>query len=183
MKRVVLFLLVFSFLGTAGLFADPSIEVQYNEPGQINLTGVVGLNTFGLSVGVGAELIMGDLIFIPEFPMEWGLAARGLFGFYLFDSYSGIDYGAAPLATLHKGFSLGDGLEFDITLGFGLGLYGYSYTWDYGIGEYNYSEPIKFGFASFDSLSWKMKEDLWLTLEYGYVGWKSIYGIGVRLVK
>lgn len=183
MKRVVLFLLVFSLLASTGLFADSVTEAQYNEKGQINLTGVVGLNLLGLSVGVGAEYIMGDLDFIPEFPMEWGLAARGLFGFYLFDSYSGMDYGAAPLATLHKGFNFGENFEIDFTLGIGLGLYGYSYTIDYGYWETDYSEPIKLGFASFDSVSWKMKENLWLTLEYGYVGWKGIYGIGVRLVK
>jgi len=163
---------------SGGLFADPSVTVQYNEPGQINLTGVVGFNPFGLSVGAGAELIMGDLDFIPEFPMEWGLAARGIFSFYLFNSYSGLEYGAAPLATLHKGIYLGDNLEFDLTIGLGLGLYGYSY----GYLGYDYTEPIKIGFASFDSISWKMSENMWLTLEYAYVGRGSVYGVGVRMV-
>jgi len=182
MKRITVIGLLLVVMVSGGMFADSVTEANYNAKGQVNLTGVVGLNVYGLSVGAGAELIMGDLNFIPEFPMEWGLAARGLFSFYLVSGYSGIDYGAAPLATLHKGFNFGDNLEFDFTLGLGLGLYGYSYSWDYGLGTYNYSEPIKFGFASIDSVSWKMNEKLWLTLEYSYVGWQSIYGVGVRIV-
>ena len=164
---------------SGGLFGDTFTDVQYNKKGQINLTAVAGYPVYGLSVGAGAEIIMGDLDFIPEFPMEWGLAARGVFSLYLFSSYSGIEYGAAPLATLHKGFNFGENLEFDFTVGLGLGLYGYSY----GYLGYDYSEPIKMGFASFDSISWKMSENLWLTLEYAYVGRGSVYGVGVRLVK
>ena len=182
MKNLILVIVFLVVLVSGSLFGDSVLETQYNEPGQINLTGVVGWHLYGLSVGAGVERIMGDIDLIPEFPMEWGLAARGIFSFYLFDNYSGIDYGAAPLATLHKGFNFGDNLEFDFTIGIGLGLYGYSYSWDYGFGESNYSEPIKFGFASFDSISWKMDENLWLTLEYGYVGWTGVYGVGVRLV-
>lgn len=178
MKRILFISLFLFVLLYSGVFADSMTGAQYNDPGQINLTGVVGFSGWGLSVGVGAERIMGDLTFIPEFPMEWGLAARGIFTFYLFAGYTGFDYGAAPLATLHKGFNFGDNLEFDFTFGLGLGLYGYSYGY-YG---WNYSEPIKLGFASFDSVSWKWKEDLWLTLEYSYVGWNSVYGIGIRKV-
>ena len=182
MKRLIVTGLLLVVMVSGGLFADSTTEANYNKKGQVNLTGIVGLNTFGLSVGAGAEMIMGDLDFIPDFPMEWGLAARGIFGFYLLSGYSGIDYGAAPLATLHKGFDFGKNMEFDFTIGLGLGLYGYSYSWDYGFGTYNYSELIKLGFASFDSVSWKMKKNLWLTLEYGYVGWQGIYGLGVRMV-
>ena len=186
MKRILLFVIVFSLLASVSLFADPSVEVQYNEPGQINLTGVVGLHLLGLSVGAGAEFIMGDLDFFPEFPMEWGLAVRAVSSFYLFKSYSGFEYGAAPLATLHKGIYMDENLEFDLSLGIGLGLYGYNYTYSYSLFgtnyDTNYSEPIKIGFASFNSISWKMKEDLWLTVEYAYVGRGSVYGVGIRKV-
>jgi opacity protein-like surface antigen len=182
MKRILLVLALLLVVVSSGLFAeDPTLKVQYNEPGQINLTGVVGFNGWGLSFGVGAERIMGT-IDIPEFPMEWGLAARGIFSFYLFSGYSGLDYGAAPLATIHKGISFGKNLEFDFTLGLGIGLYGYNYSYDYGFYSEDYSSGIKLGFASFDSVSWKWKENLWLTLEYGYVGWEGIYGVGVRMV-
>ncbi len=182
MKRNFLVVLLLVVLVSGGLFANSVTGAQYNEPGQINLTGVVGVHLYGLSGGVGVERIMGDIDIFPEFPMEWGLAARGIFSFYIFEGYSGIDYGAAPLVTLHKGFNFGDNLEFDFTIGLGLGLYGYSYSWDYGFGVYNYSEPIKLGFASFDSISWKMSENIWLTLEYSYVGWTGIYGVGIRMV-
>ena len=178
MKRILFISLLVFVLVSSGVFANAVTGAQYNEPGQINLTGVVGLSGWGLSVGVGAERIMGDLDFIPEFPMEWGLSARGIFSFYLLAGYTGIDYGAAPLATLHKGFNFGDNLEFDFTVGLGLGLYGYSY----GYLDYKYSEPIRLGVASFDSVSWRWKKDLWLTLEYSYVGWNSVYGIGIRKV-
>ncbi len=178
MKRILFTALLLVVMVTSGLFSDTVTEAQYNEPGQVNLTGVVGLNVFGLSVGAGAELIMGDLDFIPEFPMEWGLAARGVFSFYLLNSYTGTEYGVAPLVTLHKGFNFGDNLEFDFTIGMGLGLYGYNYSY-FG---YPYAEPINLGFASFDSVSWKMSEKMWLTLEYSYVGRGSVYGVGVRMV-
>ncbi len=178
MKRSLLIVLLLVVMITGGLFSDTVTDAQYNEPGQVNLTAVVGLNVFGLSVGAGAELIMGDLDFIPEFPMEWGLAARGVFGFYLLNSYTGTEYGAAPLATLHKGFDFGDNLEFDFTIGLGLGLYGYNY----GYLGYTYAEPINVGFASFDSVSWKMSETMWLTLEYSYIGRGSVYGAGVRII-
>ncbi len=183
MKRILFVSLLLFVLLYSGVFADSVTGAQYNKKDQLNLTGVVGLNLWGLSVGVGAEKIMGELDFIPEFPMEWGIAARGLFGLYLFSGYTGIDYGAAPLATLHKGFNFGDKMEFDFTFGLGLGLYGYSYGYSYGYYDYKYTEPIKLGLASFDSVSWKMKKDFWLTLEYAYVGWQSVYGFGVRLVK
>ena len=176
MKRFLLVAALLLAVVSAGLFADDvDLKAQFNEPGQINLTGIVGLHFYGLSAGVGAEKIMGN-IDIPEFPMEWGIAVRGLFSFYLFSGYGGIDYGAAPMATIHKGISFGENLDFDWAFGVGLGLYGYAYTY----GGWDYSEPLKLGFATFDSVSWHWKDDLWLTLEYGYVGWTGVYGIGIR---
>jgi len=186
MKHLVVGFILLIIMVSAGLFADDILEAQYNEPGQINLTGIVGFHPYGLSLGVGAEFIIDEINIIPEFPMEWGVSARGLGSFYMFDGYKGMDYGVAPLATLHKGFNFGKNLEFDFTLGLGLGIYGYSYSYSYSVfgTDYktDYSDMFNIGFASFDSLSWKMKENLWITLEYGYVGWKGIYGIGVRMV-
>lgn len=122
----------------AGLFAQVSADVEFNQKGQSNLTVVAGFNGWGLSAGAGFEPIMGSLNMIDGFPMEWGIAVRVQGAFYLLAGYDGFDYGAAPLVTLHKGFTFGDGLDFDFMIGAGLGLYGYSY----GYAGLNYSTPL-----------------------------------------
>jgi len=176
MKRSILILGAIFFLVAGGVFADkaadPSdvLEARYNEAGQLNFTAAASLNFYGFSPVVGIEYIMGPIDFIPSFPMEWGLGVKGIFDIYFFTGYSGFGGAAAPVATLHKGLNFGEKLEFDVCVSAGLGLYGGTYHPGFNL-----------GFATFETVSWKLNEGFWIIADYGYIGWQSVYGLGIKL--
>jgi hypothetical protein len=173
-KRIVVGLVAILLLaGAMGAFADAPFAA-YHKPGNVNLYGSVGLYGYaGLSLGVGAEYVVGKFDLGP-LPFEWGIMARGVVQLPLFIGGGWVDWGVAPLASLHTGFNFGKSLEFDVYVSLGLGIYGTTgtyYTWS----------GVNFGFASFNGLAWKLSPKLFLLLDYGYIGWASNYGIGVLL--
>jgi hypothetical protein len=173
-KTVIGLVLALLLVGAMTASAEDSIFAAYNKPGQLNLYGSVGFyGIWGLEGAIGAEMILGKFDVGPV-PLEWGVMARGLIGFPFFLGGAWIDWGAAPLVSLHTGLNFGKSLEFDVYLGLGLGLYGTT-------GTYHTWNPINFGFASFDGIAWKLSDKLFLLGEYGYVGSTSIAGVGVKM--
>ncbi len=164
MKKALLVMLLLSVAVAGQLFAedvDFTFDTDFNAPGQINANVTVGWGG-GLAAAAGAEYIVG-IIDIEDFPLEWGVAARAVMDFGFF---SGFDFGVGGLGTLHKGFSLGEGLDFDFNIGLGLGYYTTS------------GFPV--GFAHIEQLAWLMNENMWVFLENTSVGSAYCSGIGVR---
>jgi hypothetical protein len=171
-KRIVVALVAVLLLaGSISAFAEAPFA-SYHKPKDLNLYGSVGLYGYaGLSIGVGAEFVIGKFDLGP-LPFEWGLMGRGVIQIPLFIGGGWIDWGAAPLASLHTGFNFGKSLEFDVYVSLGLGIYGTT-------GTYYAWNAVNFGFASFNGVAWKLNPKLFLLLDYGYIGWASNYGVGV----
>ena len=182
-KRMVLAiaaaLLLFS---TVGAFAFEQKSRTYpwmasfNRTGQINLYVAAGFYYVGYDINGGPEVILGNFD-ISGIPLEWGIMAQGLVGFASFSGFgSWIDWGVAPMITLHWGTDFGGPLKFEWFGGLGLGLYGtggtyYSFTGD---------GPF-FGFAGMGGVAWHFANNFSLILNSAYVGWTGVYGIGLKI--
>ena len=175
-KRIVVSLvLVLLMCATFGAFAADKMfpwMASYNKAGHINVYGGVGYYWGGFDVAAGAEYIVGEFD-IAGVPLEWGIMAQATLGFANYSYSSGLDWGAAPMASLHWGTNFGNNLKFDFYISAGLGVYGGSY-WSY----WN-SGAVGFGFASYEGVTWMFSNNLGLLLEYGYIGWTSTGAIGV----
>jgi hypothetical protein len=149
---------------------------SFNRTGQVNLYAAAGLYPYGFDVTGGLEIILGNFD-ISGVPLEWGLEGRGLLGFANVAGFgSWIDWGAAPMATLHWGFDLGKGAKFELYGALGLGLYGtggsyYSFT---GYGPF-------LGFAGGGGVAWHFADNFSLILDSAYVGWTGAFGIGIKV--
>jgi hypothetical protein len=178
-KIVVTLVLVLMLVGTFGAFAAETKSrtypwmASYNDPGHLNVYGAVGLYYGGLSFTAGAEIIISKFD-IAGIPLEFGVMGQGILGF---DNYyaSGIDWGVAPLASLHWGWDFGKPWRFDWYVALGLGIYGGPYQ------SAIFGNSVGFGFASYEGFIWELSDNLGLMLEYGYIGWTSVYGVGVTL--
>ena len=149
---------------------------SFNKAGQLNFYAAVGFYYVGYDLSAGAEIILGNFN-LSGIPLEWGLEARGVLGFGSFSGYgSWIDWGAAPLVTLHWGTDFGKGLKFELYGGIGLGLYGTSGTY------YSFTGYGPFiGFAGAGGVAWHFADAFSLILDSSYVGWTGVYGIGVKI--
>jgi hypothetical protein len=175
-KRILLGAVVALILCTAfGAFAaDKSYAwmTSYNKPNHINVYGGLGYYWGGFNVTGGAEYIIGDFEIGPV-PLEWGIMAQAIVGFASYSYATGIDWGAAPMVSLHWGTDFGAMAKFDFYVSAGLGLYGGTY-W-----AHDNSGALGFGFASYDGVMWMFSKDFGLLLEYGYIGWTSTGAIGI----
>jgi hypothetical protein len=177
-KIVVGLVLALMLASTFGAFAAETKSKQYpwmasyNTPGHVNVYGAIGYYFGGLPFTGGAEFIIGKFD-LAGIPLEWGVMAQAILGF---DSYysGGIDWGVAPLASLHWGVDLGKPWKFDWYIALGLGLFGGSYQTFFFT-----NAPVGFGFASYDAVIWELSDNIGIMLEYGYIGWTSVYGVGV----
>jgi hypothetical protein len=184
MKRrlVLVFVAVLLAVSTASAFAFEQKSKTYpwmasfNGTGQLNIYAAVGFYYVGYDVTGGLEFILGNFN-ISGVPFEWGIEARGLVGFASFSGFgSWIDWGAAPLVTLHWGIDGGGLAKFDFYGGIGLGLYGtggtyYTFT---GYGPF-------LGFAGAGGVAWHFANNFALILDSAYVGWTGTYGIGLKV--
>jgi hypothetical protein len=182
MKKVVIVLLallcVAGLVFAAGKGSDENVSwmTSYNDPGKLNLYGSVGFYVPGVDVSVAPEYVIGKFNIGPV-PLAWGVEARGLVGFSSWLGYSWINWGVAPMATLHWGVDFGKPWKFDLYAGAGLGIYGSSGSAYYG---YTYSNPVNFGFASFDGIAWQFADKMALISEGGYVGSTGTWGVGIK---
>ncbi|MGA2480220.1 MAG: hypothetical protein ABSG63_15815 [Spirochaetia bacterium] len=168
----VLVLLLSSALGAFAADNSYAWMTSYNKPNHINVYGGVGYYFGGFSVTGGAEYIISDFNIGPV-PLEWGIMAQAILGFSNYSYTTGLDWGAAPMASLHWGTNFGGGAKFDFFISAGLGLYGGAYWAFYNTGA------VGLGFASYDGAMWMFSNNLGLLLEYGYIGWTSTAAIGV----
>lgn len=172
----------FLFVTVTGAFAYEQKSSVYpwmasfNKTGQVNLYASAGFYYVGFDVSAGPELILGNLD-LSGIPLQWGVAARGIVGFGSYAGVSWLDWGAAPLVTLHWGIDVGGLGKFEWYGGVGVGLYGTTgtyYTFLKGGGPF-------IGFASADGIVWHFSDKVGLILDYAYVGWTSVYGVGVKI--
>jgi hypothetical protein len=174
-KRILLgVVLVLMLCAAVGAFAAGSQfpwMTSYNKAGQFNVYGGVGLYYGGFNVTGGAEYIIQDFD-IGTVPLEWGVMAQAIVGFSNYAYATGVDWGAAPMVSLHWGTDFGGMARFDFFISAGVGLFGGAY-WSY------YYGPVGVGFASYDGVQWMFSKNLGLLLEYGYIGWASTGAIGV----
>ena len=182
MKRriVVVLAVVLLLVSTVGAFAFEQKSKTYpwmasfDKTGQLNLYVAGGFYLYGFALGVGPEVILGNFD-ISGIPLEWGLTAQGVFGFGSFAGFgSWVDWGVAPMITLHWGIDLGGPLKFDWWGGVGLGLYGTTGTYTFS------SAGPFFGFAGTGGVSWQFSQNFALILDSEYVGWTGIYGVGIK---
>ena len=174
-KRILLgAVLVFMLAATLGGFAaDTSVSwmTSYNKTGHVNVYAGAGFYYGGLNITGGAEYIIGNFDIGPV-PLEWGIMAQAILGFSNYAYASGLDWGAAPMVSLHWGTNFGGLARFDFYISAGLGIFGGAY-WAY------YNGPVGFGFASYDGVTWMFSKDLGLLLEFGYIGWASTGAVGI----
>ncbi|HVO38902.1 MAG TPA: hypothetical protein VMV03_07725 [Spirochaetia bacterium] len=184
MKRrvVVAVALVLLVMSAVGAFAYEQKSKTYpwmasfDRSGQLNLYVAAGWYYVGFVAGGGAELILGNFD-ISGVPFEWGLEARGVVGFANVSGYgSWVDWGAAPLVTLHWGMDFGGGAKFELYGGLGLGLYGTGGTY-YAFTGYG---PF-FGFAGAGGAAWHFSDNFALIIESSYIGWAGMVGAGLKI--
>jgi hypothetical protein len=178
-KLVVGLVLALMLVSVVGAFAASKSQfpwmTSYNKPGHINVYAAAGLYFGGFSATGGAELILGQFD-IAGIPLEWGIMAQAIIGFDGF--YGGIDWGAAPLVALHWGVDWGKPWHFDWYGSVGLGIYGGSYQNAFAFLGF---PAVGFGFASYEAVVWMFSTNIGLMIEYGYIGWTSVGGVGVVL--
>lgn len=177
-KIVVGLVLALMLVSTFGAFAETKSKVypwmaSYNDPGHLNIYGAIGYYYGGLSFTAGAEFMITKFD-LAGIPLELGVMGQGIIGF---DNYyaSGVDWGVAPLVSLHWGVDFGSPWKFDWYAALGLGIYGGPYQ------SFFFGNSVGFGFASYEGVIWELSNNLGVMLEYGYIGWTSVYGIGVTL--
>ncbi len=181
-RIVVVLAVVLLVVSAVGAFAYEqksrtySWMASFNKTGQINLYASVGFYYVGYDINGGPEIILGNFD-ISGIPLQWGLMAQGLVGFGSFAGFgSWIDWGAAPMISLHWGTDFGQGLKFEWWGAVGLGLYGTTGTYYSFVG----AGPF-FGFAGAGGVAWHFADHFALLLDSAYVGWTGVYGIGLKL--
>ncbi len=140
---------------------------SYNGNGQLNLYASIGyLGWFNISAGPEIIIANFDLAGIP---LEFGVMARANIGLGLGD----VVWGVAGMASLHWGVDFGAPWKFDWYIAAGLG-FGTTWTLFNGFG-------VGLAFASFDGFVWQFSDKIGLLLDYGYIGYASSWGIGIKL--
>jgi hypothetical protein len=152
-KIVVGLVLAFLLVGALSLSA-------WNQKGHMNFYGSVGYNYWGLDGSIGIEPILGEFAIGPV-PLDWGVMARGIVGVDLY--WGDLIWGAGALASLHMGLVW----NLDFYAALGLGIAGYP------------GYPFRFGFSSFNGMSYKINEKFFVLVEGGYAVWNSFWGVGV----
>jgi hypothetical protein len=186
MKRKIFVGLVVAMLlvGTVGAFAASETKstvypwmASYNQPGELNLYAAVGFYGFGLDLDVGPEIMITKFD-LAGIPLELGATVRGLVGFGTFLGYaSWIDWGVAPMVTLHWGVDFGAPWRFDWYVGAGLSISGTTSTYS----SYYTGSGVQFGFASSDGVAWHFSKNLALIVDYTYTYYISTAGVGIKL--
>jgi hypothetical protein len=180
-KIVLLAVVVLLVLSSVSAFAFEQKSKTYpwmasfDGPGQLNIYAAVGFYYVGYDLTGGLELIIGNFD-ISGVPFEWGIEARGLIGFASAAGLTWIDWGAAPMVTLHWSIDGGGLAKFEFYGGLGLGLYGTGGTY-YTFAGYG---PF-IGFAGAGGVAWHFANNFALILDSSYVGWTGAYGVGLKV--
>jgi hypothetical protein len=180
MRRTMAFVFILLACSVAGFGAETKSEVipwmaSYNQSGQLNGYASAGYYGWGIAGSLGAELVVGEFD-IAGVPFSWGVMARGVLGFPIFEGLPGIDWAGSGLATLHWGLDFGPLARFELYFGLGAGVFG------------NYWEPFNIGISECSGVNWFLTDNLTLVLEGNYLNgfasdnsWFSYLGAGVQI--
>ncbi len=176
MKRTLFIcVLLVLVLGTApAVFAQGNDVVagwdSYFNPGNVALSAGVGLGGFfygfGLNLYPGVEVTILRPKFGDVVPMSFGIAAKGLFGFYP-GAFQGLDVGVSALGTAHlslKGLALNSKFlnSLDFYVGLGISIF---FLRPY-LGAF--FSPVQF--ASFQGVNYFFSDSFAVYLESSYMG-------------
>jgi hypothetical protein len=162
--------------------------------GNLTVSAGVGFGyTFDLVLYPGLELILGETILGELLPLNFGVAAKGMFTWgnedWLYGGYSYTNIGVGGFGTAHLTFR---GLEEDLPVSYlenmdfyvGLGLAFFFYSWEWE-GAYSYSyEPEGYGgfqFVSMGGVNYWLNDNLAIMFEGNYMGYYGGATIGIVL--
>ncbi len=177
MKRALLVVLIL-LLATSAFAQSKPWAKSYNKDGQFNIYASVGW-ALGFTGSVGLEFIITEFK-IGNVPFDFGVAVRGAMEFYdgavfYAPGYTGVYWGAAPMATLHMGLA---SAPFEFYISAGVAFYGYSWSGGYIPAAYG---GFNVGVASVEGVIWHLSPAFGLILEGGYLGGAGVWGVGIEL--
>ena len=186
MKRIAAIVMLVLVVSTASVFAketksaDIPWMASFDHGGDLNLYAAAGLSYWGLNVSGGPEFMISQFDVGPV-PLSFGIMVRGLVAFPVFlTGYDWMEWGVAPMASLHWAVDFGAPWKFDFYATLGLGIYGFTGTYSSYFSSWGYG-AVNFGFASFQGVAWHFSDNFALILDSGYVGWTYSYGLGIKV--
>jgi hypothetical protein len=173
-----------------------SLESIYNV-GNVTASAGIGFGySFDLVLYPGAEIILAQTVLGETLPMDFGLAAKGMFtwgneswGYYGYDyGYSYTNIGVGGFGTAHLTFR---GLE-DLPISYlenmdfyaGLGLAFFFYSWEWTGTVSDTVEPESRGglqFVSMGGANYWLNDNLAIMFEGNYMGYYGGATIGIVL--
>lgn len=173
----IFFVLISFILFSNFLFAQSSEKIfeSYYKNGQLSIYASVGW-WWGITISGTAELILGEWNIADVMPVDYGIAAKGIFETWSYFGYSETYIGIAPMFMMHTGFA-DIGIDYFVGLGVGFALYNSSDNYYY----FYYRKPFEIGFAATSGVVYYLSKNFGLILEYAYIGWVSIWGVGIQL--
>jgi hypothetical protein len=189
-KQAIFALIVFTFLGLSlpGFSeakkkaraaapesgAGTSWMTSYNEASQFNLYAVAGVGFSSLTASLGGEYVIGEFN-IDVVPLQWGVMVRGILGYNT--SYGDgeyLDWGVAPMVSLHWCTDWGQHAGFEFYAAVGLGL-------DGGVAHDNSGVSSPLGVASSVGLGWYFSDSMALVLDFTHIGYTNCFSLGVKI--
>jgi hypothetical protein len=180
-KKIIVGLVAAMLLvGTVGAFAAGETKstkfpwmASYDNPGQFNIYGSVGLYFPGIDINVGPEIMLTKFD-AGGVPLELGVTVRGLVGFASWAGLTWTDWSVVPMVTLHWGVDFGGLAKFSVYIGLGAGVTGTT-------GTYLGYSAVGFAFADAEGIEWHFSNNISLLFDYCYAGYVSAAGIGVKI--
>lgn len=179
MKKNFIFLILFLLflIFSINTFAQSGEKFfdSYYKNGQMNIYATIGW-WWGITLSGEVEIIMGEWNIADVMPIDWGISGRVIFETWSWFGYSETYLGAAPMFTMHIGIADID-IDYYASLGIGFAIYSSSDNNYY----YYWHKPFEIGFAAASGVIWYLSKNFGLILDYAYIGWVSIWGIGIVL--
>lgn len=193
-KLLILFVIIIFAVGATNVAAQEENTTEdtlvagwdsHFNAGNVMLSGGLGLGGFwyglGLNLYPGVEVIFAQPDIGGVVPLSFGIAARGIFGFYPVPTlYGGFDIGVSALATAHlglKGLDLNSKFlnSLDFYIGLGLSVFFVRPYSDYYLSYYfgDVVSPVQF--ASFQGVNYFISDHFAIYLESTYLGLSNYY--------
>lgn len=194
-KLLILFVIIIFAVGATNVAAQEENAEEEDtlvagwdshfNAGNVLLSGGLGLGGFwyglGLNLYPGVEVIFAQPDIGGVVPLSFGIAARGIFGFYPVPTlYGGFDIGVSALATAHlglKGLDLNSKFlnSLDFYIGLGVSVFFVRPYSSYFLGYYlgDVVSPVQF--ASFQGVNYFITNNFAIYLESTYLGLSNYY--------
>ncbi|MCX8059132.1 MAG: hypothetical protein N3A58_06940 [Spirochaetes bacterium] len=171
----ILFLLISSsFVALAQTNTEKFFD-SYYQNGQMSIYASVGW-WWGLTFSGEIEIILGEWNIADFMPIDFGISGKTIFETWSWFGYSETYIGLAPLFMMHTGIA-DIGIDYYIGLGVGFAIYKSSDNYYY----FSTRKPFEIGIATTSGVIYYLSKNFGLILEYSYIGWVSIWGIGIQL--